>query len=331
MKTALKITGVYLVVSILWITLSDSILASLVTSAEVLTKVQTYKGLFFVTINSLLIFYMVRSHLKTLESRLARETELAKQQQNTVRELDHRVRNNLAELGSLMAIYRRSSTSVSDLAERIQLRVSGFKTAHELIASNGFERVPLSQVIRTSLGDNGGAQFVCKSDSDLKVTIDPLQVSPLLSALLELGSHAASCASRADGTARAEVRIEASWQDYFLPDKNEKWVRVSCTIHAGSAEQHEPFMTSRDSGSGRSLVDGLIRFNLSGESHIKVVDADLICRFEIPGESLRSMEHPNVDVRRGTSSSSSSMPSSNPSPSARPGQSISKPAQPVKT
>mgnify|MGYP000941550921 CR=1 FL=1 len=131
----------------------------------------------------------------------------------------------------------------------------------------------------------------------------------------------------ADGAARGEVRIEASWQDYFLPDKKEKWVRVSCTIHAGSAEQHESFMTSRDSGSGRSLVDGLIRFNLSGESHIKVVDADLVCRFEIPGHSLRSMEHPNVDVRPGPSST----PSSNPSPSARPGQSIGKPAQPVKT
>ncbi|MDZ7715182.1 MAG: PAS domain S-box protein [Balneolaceae bacterium] len=58
----LKITVIYLVVAGLWIVFSDNILESLVTDQQTLSTFQTYKGLFYVLITSLGLYYLIKEH-----------------------------------------------------------------------------------------------------------------------------------------------------------------------------------------------------------------------------------------------------------------------------
>ncbi len=298
MKTAAKIALIYLGFAIVWITVSDQVVSHFVSSPEVLTQVQTYKGLAFITVNTLLLFFLVRSHIRVLESRLRVEKHLSHTQRLLLGELDHRVRNNLAELGSLLTIYRRTSESVPDLTERFERRIRGFKVAHELIAANGFELVPVEDVIRKGIESHGRAEVECKSHPGVVFKIDPLQVSPLVTALQEVAEHAGVCA-RAAGV---RVGILADWS--VVPGTGEQisfghlsLASISLVVRGAAEGAHAGFMNSRDSGSGRALVEGLVRFNLAGEVEIGLVGADLVCRIDIPAEGLRTMDHPVMDVR----------------------------------
>ncbi len=72
----LRIVLIYATLSILWISSSDRLLSFLEQDAAILTRIQTYKGLFFVVVSSLLLAGLIRRHVgESVEAR--RHTEEA--------------------------------------------------------------------------------------------------------------------------------------------------------------------------------------------------------------------------------------------------------------
>ena len=63
-RSAWQITLIYLMVSALWITLSDNALGWLGLSPALQQSLQTVKGLVFISITALLIFFLTRNHLR---------------------------------------------------------------------------------------------------------------------------------------------------------------------------------------------------------------------------------------------------------------------------
>ena len=64
-RAALKIAGAFLVLAVLWITLSDRLVAALATDPALVTRLQTYKGLAFVALSAGLIYALVLRELRT--------------------------------------------------------------------------------------------------------------------------------------------------------------------------------------------------------------------------------------------------------------------------
>jgi methyl-accepting chemotaxis protein len=76
----------------------------------------------------------VRQHMAS-ELRLSEQANEEQQQTNSLqrlmlRELNHRIRNNLASLSSLIAISRSQDTEVAEFAHRIDRRVQAMASAH---------------------------------------------------------------------------------------------------------------------------------------------------------------------------------------------------------
>lgn len=59
-----RITFLYLIVGLVWILFTDTILESLVNDSDVLTKLQSLKGGFYVVITSILLFILIRQYVK---------------------------------------------------------------------------------------------------------------------------------------------------------------------------------------------------------------------------------------------------------------------------
>lgn len=71
MKTSLKIALIYLACGLLWIFLSDRILFSVFNySSEELTRIQTFKGFFYIGVTALLLYYIVDCFYKKLGNKL---------------------------------------------------------------------------------------------------------------------------------------------------------------------------------------------------------------------------------------------------------------------
>ena len=66
LKNSLKITLLYFIAGVLWITLSDSLLSYFVDYPHELTLFQTYKGWFYVFITFLFLFFLVRHYFHTM-------------------------------------------------------------------------------------------------------------------------------------------------------------------------------------------------------------------------------------------------------------------------
>jgi len=64
----LKITTIYAVIGALWILLSDRILAALVSDPDLISRLQTYKGWFYVLVTAGILFLLIRHHTVTLKS-----------------------------------------------------------------------------------------------------------------------------------------------------------------------------------------------------------------------------------------------------------------------
>jgi PAS domain S-box-containing protein len=60
---AWRVALIYAIFSILWVVLTDRLLGSLFTNVEVITRLATYKGWFFVAVSTLLIFILIHNEI----------------------------------------------------------------------------------------------------------------------------------------------------------------------------------------------------------------------------------------------------------------------------
>jgi light-regulated signal transduction histidine kinase (bacteriophytochrome) len=84
---------IYAVAGTLWIILSDGLLSSMTDDPETLTKLQTYKGWFFVTITTILLFFTLRRPLNNL----AEESERRRNAEASLREINLKLEEKVGQ------------------------------------------------------------------------------------------------------------------------------------------------------------------------------------------------------------------------------------------
>lgn len=123
--SAARIVAGYVIVASAWILLSDRLL-SLFPDKETMLAFSTLKGAFFVLVTSLCLFFLISGELKRrgeLEVELRRRLE---EKEVLVKELHHRVKNNLQILASFVSLERglvddeRDRRAFDDMESRIQ-------------------------------------------------------------------------------------------------------------------------------------------------------------------------------------------------------------------
>lgn len=133
-KYSLNITLIYLSVSAVWIIFSDQILAGIVQDQSFFIQLQTYKGLFFVFITSLLLFFLIRRTTSTLVNSRERLENALKEKQTLLGELHHRVKNNLAIIVGLIELQSEELTDENrDILKSTQYRIYTLADIQELL------------------------------------------------------------------------------------------------------------------------------------------------------------------------------------------------------
>jgi signal transduction histidine kinase len=105
-----SIALVYLVVGLLYIVFSDSFLNSISRDPERITEIQTYKGVGYVLVTALLLFFLMRGHLRKLRST---EKELENHRDN----LQELVDEKTAELDELIDELRETNEELHSKGE----------------------------------------------------------------------------------------------------------------------------------------------------------------------------------------------------------------------
>ncbi len=197
----------------------------------------------------------LREALSNREEALVRERSLR-------RELDHRVRNNLAGLVGLVTFYEssmRGAPEAAAVASTIRAKILAMKEVHDIIAKAGGGSIDLldlcTRLIRAMLPDQRRSHLEIRSTDEVRV--GPQQAAALAIIVQELVTN-----SLKHGAMRHdEGRIALSWSrppaDHraFILD----WAE-SFPPGAPSADDR-----GRDGGLGLTLIEGFARTDLRGD------------------------------------------------------------------
>ena len=219
----------------------------------------------------------MRDH--AMRERVAQEM---KQQVILNNELDHRVKNTLASVLSLVGQSARGSKDVPDFEERLTGRIRAMATTHEALAVARWEGLALHELTELVLGHlkphapertrlKGGNAY-----------LNAYTTAPLGLAFNELATNALKYGAWAhEGGA-----LDVSWH---ITD--EKRLQIDWVETGVPGMQDEP---RREGGLGLKLVKGMIEFQLHGEIHLDFTEQGLTARIVLGSDALAPAQKTNL-------------------------------------
>jgi PAS domain S-box-containing protein len=196
------------------------------------------------------------------ESLAVRETVLAREAL-LLRELNHRVRNNLAGLLGLLKIYERPGKTGAEVAAAMRAMIRAMGDVHDLISRTPGGPVLLSELIARI----AGGYRACLDADGPSIVVPPAQAGPLAMVFQELLTNSIKHGS----LARAGGRVCITWE----PEP--EGVRVRWTESDGS-----PVQEPSHRGVGLSLVEGITGGDLRGDALFEFRPDGFSCILNLP-------------------------------------------------
>lgn len=188
-------------------------------------------------------------HLQELSQQLVRSSET---QRMMFSELDHRVRNNLAGLSSLISLSRRGAVDVDSFADSISGRVHAMSVVHTLLSQEHWEPVNLAALIRLLVPPGGTGRLECSGPED--VLVPPSQATACGMVIQELMAN-----SQKYGAWSQDGVVHVSWEQSEVDDEDRLVVRMKWH-ETGGPPVDLPF----EPGTGTGLIEGFVTSELKG-------------------------------------------------------------------
>lgn len=199
-----------------------------------------------------------RRRIESAEARLrdslARQQDLTQRERALRRELDHRVRNNLAALLGLVRLYRRSGNPGASITQ-IESKLHAMREVHEMLATADEQDVVLSELVRRLgaliIGDAAAAAVTIRTPEG---AIAAQQAAPLAIILQELFTNSFKHGALRAGEALG--RVEVAWRpaDHGFTLTWREHAPLGPAVDASLPE-----------GLGTSLIRGFARSELQGD------------------------------------------------------------------
>jgi two-component sensor histidine kinase len=184
------------------------------------------------------------------------------------RELNHRVKNTLANVLSIVSLTRRRATTVDEFADGLAGRLRALSATHDLLLQREWRDAPVGEIVRSEL-----APYM--QDDDHHVTLDgpDVEVAPndalsLGLALHELVTNAAKYGALSELGGNVAIR----WS--VAPGRN---------VAVDWRETGGPLVTEPDRrGFGMDLIERIVANELRQEVKVEFKPGGVECRILIP-------------------------------------------------
>lgn len=149
MKSALRITSIYVIFSSLWILLSDKAVLLISDKPDLMTFYSSVKGLFFVVTTGALLFALIYREGKARDG-IIRELDKGVEVRNQlIQELHHRIKNNLQAILGLIRIDARNRMTGKEDGIEIEKKLLSMQAVYNVVYDYGdMYSISLSNVLR---------------------------------------------------------------------------------------------------------------------------------------------------------------------------------------
>lgn len=242
------------------------------------------RGLLLVLVALLgVIFWNWQLH-RSVERQTAELSASHRHQALMLRELNHRVKNNLAGVISLLNQTMRSDASIEEFSQTLKGRITAMATTHEMLANSSWDEFKIHEAVEKILS----FEFRVRAE---RVKLDGPDVNfpshsavPLCLSLHELYTNATKHGSLSVPGGCVGVTWELDNHRMLVF----RWIEssgptVSLPAHIGV---------------GTALIEGFIEYELRGRVQIDYAPGGLRCTFQIPlaadSEDFEHRDEPGV-------------------------------------
>lgn len=202
-------------------------------------------------------------------------------------ELQHRVRNVLATVASL--VKRADTTGTSqEFRERLSGRIAAMARTQTLLTRGAGEGVELEDIVRDEL--------LAQAADPSRVSVDgpPVALMPKAAEVLTLAIHELTTNAAKYGAIGApQGKVNVRWER--RPRKGQNWVELEWQ-ESGMGTSPPGAMRK---GFGTELITRRVPFELNGVGEMELTDAGLVCRIAFPLKPSESVLQTDVPAEPG--------------------------------
>jgi PAS domain S-box-containing protein len=186
-----------------------------------------------------------------------------------VAELDHRVKNILAQVAVVASSTRQGSRSIDEFLQSLDGRIQSMAAAHNLLSKSGWQSVGLDALVHNQLAPYTVGANVTISGTD--VALPSATIQALARVLHELATNAAKYGALSVPSGQVSV----SWDR--KPDRD-----GANLILVWQEQGGPPVKSEVQSSYGTNLIRNLIPHELGGKVDLIFASQGVSCRIEIP-------------------------------------------------
>lgn len=184
------------------------------------------------------------------------------------RELNHRVKNTLANVLSIVALTRRRATSLNEFADGLDGRIRALSATHDLLTQSDWGTTPIRDVLDAELAPytQGGGASVVRNGPEVEIA--PNDALSLGLAIHELATNAAKYGA----LSTPEGRVEVTWEATPVGLLNLTWQESG-----GPVVPEE-----RKRGFGTELIEKIVAHELKHPVKLDFAPSGVICQISVP-------------------------------------------------
>lgn len=215
----------------------------------------------------------------TSEERLRIALAVEERQKLLIGELQHRTRNLLAIVQTLVDRTLRSTTDLAHVRVELTGRLQALSRVQSLLTNKSdSDPVPLEQILMNELAAHGvepsnAQRVLIRGPSDVALPAGKVQV--MMMAVHELATNALKHGALKE----ANARLYIEWWRMRAADGSD-WIHL--TWHEQGVAIADPAAGTSRHGLGRDLIERALPFQLGGRSSFVLTEDGLLCTIEFP-------------------------------------------------
>lgn len=226
-----------------------------------------------------LLFGLLVATLLMIVARLLTQQALEDQasldwlaEQNSIRdtltrELNHRVKNTLANVLSIVSLTRRRATSLDDFAEGLDGRIRALSATHDLLTQSDWGTTPIRSVIEAELAP------YARSEGTIELAGPAVELAPndalsLGLAIHELATNAAKYGALSQGGGKVRITWALDRADLV----SVRWVESG----------GPPVPAKRSRGFGTDLIEKIVAHELKHPVDLRFEKQGVLCTLYVP-------------------------------------------------
>src|SRR5262249_18502320 len=208
------------------------------------------------------------------------ERKRAEERQHAlVAELDHRVKNALATVSSVVTHTGVGNRSVPDFVAALEGRLRSMAATHELLGARWWQGISLTELVRREL-----APYAARSNAEVsgpEVVLRAEAGQAMAMVLHELATNAAKYGALSTQSGRVSIRWERRLNGH-LPRLVLQWQEID----------GPPVIAPRSPSYGTSTIRDLIPYEFGGTVDLVFAPGGVQCRLDLPADWLSNAANP---------------------------------------